>query len=540
MQSNILKRETEITENVKLLFSCMALSIFSGLLLALAYPPYNFSFLVFFSLVILLIISKISYKNNLKLRYTFLLFWLSGIITNIIVTYWLYNTVVILVLLIHCINPIFIAFILTVYSKVYRELGKKVAYGSLVLLWICFEYLHHHWQLSYPFLTLGNVLAGYPELIQWYSYTSVLGGSLWILLVSIGFYEIINSRNDAKKNKFLKLALTSCMLFLPILVSLTMFYQYEEKGDDMEVMAIHPSTDCYTEKYTLSSEALTEKYITLIDKAITKNTKILFLPETAITHAGWYGNQNSNESINLLKNWLEKYPNTEIISGGILYKQATETEAKNPNVNQAKDKKYWYYAYNVALRIDTTHNNLIHCKQHLVPFEEKIPYENYLGFTKGLVEKLGFWHFSNNIPQQNTFFSKNGNIAPLICFESLFGQSAAKAVQEGATAICVLLNEGWYKHKTGATQFMYFATLRAIENRRAVVRSSNNGYSCFINQRGEITQKQGEMIPQALIGKIKLNKEISFYTKHPNLIGKLACIGLVIVLFFILKKYIDV
>jgi apolipoprotein N-acyltransferase len=536
MQDNILINKPKLVDNMKLIFSSITLSMFSGLLLAYAYPPYSFSFLAFFAIIILLIINELACKINLKFRYTFLLFWLSGVVTNIIVTHWLYHTVIIPVLLIHCLNPIFIALVLTVYSKVYRKFSRKIAYCSLILLWICFEYLHHNWQLSYPFLTLGNTLAGFPELIQWYSYVGVLGGSLWILLVSIGFYETIFSPNQPKE-RVKRAIFTSCVLILPILVSLFMFYDYEEKGESIEVIAIHPSTDCYTEKYEISSEALTEKYIVLIEKAITKQTKIVFLPETAITDAGWHGNETANKSIDLLKSWLRKYPETQIISGGVLYKQTTETEAKNANVNHAKEQNYWYYAYNVALRIDTTKNNLVHCKQHLVPFEERIPYQNYLGFTKGLVEKLGFWHFSTNIPQQNTFFSSNGNIAPLICFESLFGQSAAKSVQEGASAICVLLNEGWYKHKTGATQFMYFATLRAIENRRAVVRSSNNGYSCFINQRGEITQKQGEMKPSALIGQIQLNKEISFYTKFPNLFGKLACLGLVILLFFIIKMY---
>jgi apolipoprotein N-acyltransferase len=123
MQDNILTKtvftnKKELANKIKLILSNIALSILSGLLLSYAYPPYNFSFLAFFAIIILLIINELACKINLKLRYTFLLFWLSGVITNIIVTHWLYHTVIIPVLLIHCINPIFIAFVLTVYSKV--------------------------------------------------------------------------------------------------------------------------------------------------------------------------------------------------------------------------------------------------------------------------------------------------------------------------------------------------------------------------------------------------------------------------------------
>ena len=57
-----------------------------------------------------------------------------------------------------------------------RKLVKKEGYISFVLYWLAFEYLHLNWELSWTWLTLGNVFAATPRNVQWYEYTGVLGG----------------------------------------------------------------------------------------------------------------------------------------------------------------------------------------------------------------------------------------------------------------------------------------------------------------------------------------------------------------------------
>ena len=58
-------------------------------------------------------------------------------------------------------------------------------------LWLGFEFLHHRWEIEWPWLCLGNSLAGLHQIIQWYSYTGILGGSLWIFLANLIIYAAI-------------------------------------------------------------------------------------------------------------------------------------------------------------------------------------------------------------------------------------------------------------------------------------------------------------------------------------------------------------
>ncbi len=135
---------------------------------------------------------------------------------------------------------------------------------------------------------------------------------------------------------------------------------------------------------------------------------------------------------------------------------------------------------------------------------------------------LGFWHFETNIPYQNNFVTPVANVTPLICYESIFGATTARAVNKGSELLLLMLNEGWHKSLVGASQFMYYSSLRAIENRRDVVRSSNYGYSGCINQKGEIVSSFSERTATALTYTVKLNTSKTFYMQYGDWIGKLA------------------
>ncbi|MNY43487.1 Apolipoprotein N-acyltransferase [compost metagenome] len=68
-----------------------------------------------------------------------------------------------------------------------------------------------------------------------------------------------------------------------------------------------------------------------------------------------------------------------------------------------------------------------------------------------------------------------------------------------------------------------YAKLRAIENRRYVVRSANTGISCFINQKGDVIKQAGWWTRTALKADINLNDELTLYTRTGDVIAKLLC-----------------
>ena len=137
-----------------------------------------------------------------------------------------------------------------------------------------FEYLHFNWDLSWPWLTLGNAFAHYPSFIQWYEYTGTLGGSLWILLANIFLFQFVNN-----KSKYL---LFSLVIAIPILFSF-LIDSKNEKGKVVEIVVVQPNIDPYFEKFNdLSSIQQLEKFIQLAETELDSSTNYLIGPETAL------------------------------------------------------------------------------------------------------------------------------------------------------------------------------------------------------------------------------------------------------------------
>ena len=119
-----------------------------------------------------------------------------------------------------------------------------------------------------------------------------------------------------------------------------------------------------------------------------------------------------------------------------------------------------------------------------------MPFMKYLGFLKDIVFDIG--GTSGNLGRQDEpskFTAKDGvKIAPVICYESVFGEYVTQYVKKGAGLIFIITNDGWWRNTPGYKQHFSFARLRAIETRRSIARAANTGISCFINQRGDVVQ----------------------------------------------------
>jgi apolipoprotein N-acyltransferase len=127
-------------------------------------------------------------------------------------------------------------------------------------------------------------------------------------------------------------------------------------------------------------------------------------------------------------------------------------------------------------------------------------------------------------------------VAPIICYESVYGNYVNGYVTNGAQFLAIITNDAWWHETQGHKQHLSFAQLRAIETRRDVARSANTGISAFINQKGEVTQqsKYGEKI--ALKGTVQLNNKLTFYVQQGDYLAKLAIgIGFILLLLIGIK-----
>ncbi|MGB3180687.1 MAG: apolipoprotein N-acyltransferase [Cyclobacteriaceae bacterium] len=501
----------------------------SGLTLFISWPPQYIWPLLFVAFVPYFFAIDLILKNR---RYHalkfFTLTYITLLIWNLFTNAWIYNTGFLTGFLVSVLNPLVFAVPLLLAWYVRERFGKNWFYVAFICTWIAVETLHSEWVLAFPYHALGYGLTPAPYLIQFYSITGVGGGTLWVLTANVLIYTLIASLllNKVSISYASKGSIAFVVLAVPAIGSVISYFSYTEKGYDVTVAAIQTDVDCYEEKYVISPDILVDKYWSQTEKVLAIQVPDYILwPETAISNGGYVQRLRNNPIYTDIAQRLRAYPGTQLVTGAILYEREDNLPShatQNPEyAREQGDMRY--YTYNAAIQIDGDGVIGYRSKEKLVPFEEQTPYPHYTKAIKQIVPSLGGFAFSSSHVNNTVFRNGPRAASALICFESAFGELAAEQVKAGANLLFVMLNEGWYKHTGGASQIQACAVARAIENRRTVVRSSNNGISSIINQRGDIVEKAGMANGAAALHMTtKGNDRLTLYTHYGNFIGKTA------------------
>jgi len=214
------------------------------------------------------------------------------LIWNLFTTYWIYKATLPGAVMAVLANSALMAFIFWLYHLSRRWSDKKVGRYALVFWWITFEYLYFKTEISWPWLTLGNGFAFNAEWVQWYEYTGVLGGSLWILISNIiivsSIAELVLQRNTMNKRLIANGVLFALIIFVPIILSYVRYHNYEEQGEQVEMVILQPNIDPYHEKFgSMGALEQTSRLLEVADNQITPRTKYVIGPETALVERIW-------------------------------------------------------------------------------------------------------------------------------------------------------------------------------------------------------------------------------------------------------------
>ncbi|WP_461788481.1 apolipoprotein N-acyltransferase [Pedobacter sp.] len=529
------------------------LALSSALLMWLAWPPHTWlAPLLFIGLVPLLIALKqvITTSDTKTGKKVFLTAGLTFLVWNTASIYWVFNSInavnsgfigAIISLLVSLIPYGLGAFLMTSAFWLYYRFStytnnKIIAYVALIAFYISLEYLHQTWDLAFPWMTLGNGFAGLHQAVQWYEFTGVYGGSLWILLSNIIAFEAYLQLKTQKK--YLLTGIWVLLLALPISYSIYRYQNYTEKNVPVNVVAVQPNIDPY-EKYGSTSAYEQLQILThLSDSVGQTNTEYFIWPETAIPNYADEERIRGNSDFIAAQQFLSKYKNGTLITGIESVRYYNDKRTLSAKVNP--DGGY-YDNYNAAVQIENSANVAFYHKSKLVPGVEKMPFPKVFSFLGPVFAKLGGsvsgWGWQE---EPGVFYAYSGiGVAPVICYESIWGDWVAGSIKQGAQFIAVITNDGWWGNTSGKDQHFLYAKLRSIETRRYVVRSANTGISGFINQRGDIVQQSKWWTRTALKADINLNDEITFYVKNGDYIAKI-CVGLALLAaaFLLLKKWI--
>ncbi len=503
------------------------LSILSGLILSLGWPMHGFPFLLFFGFVPLLFIIDHLDANRQKFhKYSIFQFSYVAFFTwNLLTTWWIWNSTEFGAIMAVLLNSLFMALVFMIFHMSKRAFFKKSgAIYLLIFYWISFEFLHLDWDLSWPWLNLGNAFAMYTPWVQWYEYTGVFGGSLWVLLMNILIYEFIKDFRNKNYRKW-NLARVAFVLIFPLLVSQIIYHTYEEKGDTAEIIVTQPNVDPWSEQYVLPPSRMIAKNLNLADSLITPETDFIVCPESAIQEDIWHRSVEKSVSARQIRKYIRANPNVSIIIGASTFRLFKESEPLTSTARKFSDVEKYYEAFNTALYFSNNQDVGIYHKSKLVPGPEKMPFQKILKPIQHLAFNLGGTVGSLGYSEEREVFtSANGEFkAPaIICYESIYGDFVNGFVRNGANILTIITNDGWWGNTAGHRQHFTFAKLRALETRRALARSANTGISAFINQKGDVIEDTEYWVPGVIKGELKANNELTFYVVFGDFIGRIS------------------
>ena len=444
----------------------MLLSVFSTILLILAFPNFNLSYLAFVGFVPLFLVIR-----SKKPKEAFWISYLCGFLFYLVTLYWLYH-VTIFGLIIVCL---YLALYFGIFGLLFNRLvfftlhpcpvperskwfGASPLTGLLIaIIWIMLEYLQAH-----LFTGFGWALLGYSQyknlaLIQIADFSGVYGVSFVIMMVNVGIY------------RFFKKSLKEIVIAGMVLAAAIGYGKMGEdkggQGKEITVSIVQANIPQEMKWDPAAKDEILERYANLTRLAVFEDPDLIIWPETSFP--GFFGiNKETQEVLDLARK-----VDTPLLIGA--------------NTSEGLD------SFNSAVLISERGKVVDrYDKIHLVPYGEYVPFSDKIPFLHRLVlGELGEFTPGKEYKAFSlhpSSFSQNIKFATLICFEDIFPKISKKLVQNGAEFLVVITNDAWYGKSGAPYQHAAASVFRAIENRVPIVRCANTGYSCFIDPQGRI------------------------------------------------------
>ncbi len=517
----------------------LGLSILSGLLLWLAWPMQSFTSLIFIAFIpLLFLVDDISnqLKSNKKI---FLFSFLCFLTWNLLSSYWIWNASALGMIVAVLLNATMMSLVILTYHIIQKKNSQTIAGIALITVWISMEYLHHHWDFAWPWLSLGNVFSERVEWVQWYEYTGIFGGTVWVLAVNLILFNLIKSHTESNFVFQIKRYLPAlALIIMPIIISKIIYQNYTEAINPCQVVIVQPNIDPYNEKFSDgTADQQFNKLIKISDSLGVKNTEFFIWPETSVPMSISEDQLEQDLYVSKSRDFLTKYKNASLLIGTTTYKTYTTNETVT--ARKFRNGECCYDVFNSALLIENNTKIQLYHKSKLVSGVEQMPYPSVFRILEPLAINLGGSVGSLGKQKNRTvFYSESGiGAAPVICYESVFGEFVNEYIFNGAQFIAIITNDGWWGNTAGHKQHASIARLRAIETRRSIARSANTGISCTINQRGDVLNSTKYWTPDGIRTEINLNSYITFYVKNGDYIAKISLIiSLLIVALSIVRR----
>ncbi len=503
------------------------LSGLAGLLLGTGFAnDFGLSFNLFFGFAMLFALHEKLRARGAKKREVFRHGFSAFLLFNLLTTYWVTNTGFGAGFFAMLANSALMCLPWMVMYWTSKH-SPKIAILAFAACWVAFEHFHYNWGLNWPWLTLGNGLANWPSVIQWYEVSGALGGSAWILGCNYLAFKTFFAPAAAPEKRLLpfrKVLPFIALVLVPVIGSIIRYYTYTAPvNETITVASIQPNFEPHYEKFSDPRQtAPLDTFIRLSQAALEKGpVDYLLFPETS------FGNIQeqaplTSPVVRSLSGALSGLGADYLVTGFSGYYRFAPGEALSPAVRYSGEVAY--ERLNAALQLKLgTEEIQTYRKGVFVPGAESFPFRDYLPFMEPLVASVGGTVAGLGAQENRTpLVGERAKVAPVICYESVFGEYFTDYIREGAQAIFVMTNDGWWDNTAGHKQHLWYSSVRAIETRRAVVRSANVGACAFIDQRGKIISRTRYDRAGYLRGELLLNDAVTPYVRFGDVVSRIA------------------
>ncbi|MCF0175770.1 MAG: apolipoprotein N-acyltransferase [Bacteroidales bacterium] len=525
-----------------------ALAVLSGLLMSVPYLVPHCGAVALVGLVPLLWAEEIAGRE--RMRRFWVWHYLSFVVWNTLATFWVCNATIGGGIFAILANSLQMSVVFGLFRLARKHFAGILPYIFLATAWIAWE----RWymasaQISWPWLVLGNAFARTTSLIQWYEYTGALGGSLWVWASNIGIFLILRAivsgtwKNLNAKARVCSQAALITVLAAPALWSSSIYRNYNELKDPLEVAILQPNIDPYHKFEFLTQKQQDSILISQIELARTNFASLkpilLLAPETFTSNLE-ASDPWTSKTLNSLAGELEKWPAASIIFGASSYDLSSSRLSPSKTARAIRDG-LWYESHNSALILNPDRQTEIYHKSKLVVGVEMTPYPGL--FTR-LDDMLGGVMGRCSGQKERTCLTmrtRDGEsiaVAPVICYESIYGDFCRGYIDAGARLIAIITNDAWWKDTPGYRQHLSYACLRAIETRRDIVRCGNTGISAFIDQRGDVVSRTPWWQKKILHGHANLNDSRTFFVEHGDITGRISVFCFLLLLAALLARMV--
>ena len=484
----------------------------SGLMLTGSFPNIDFGWLIWIAFVPLLIAIR-----NCGVKKSFVLGFATGMVHYMTLLYWVVYTMrtygylpwPVCVLILILFSMVLAAYI-AVFSVAVSRMQLMPVAGLITIpsVWVGLEWVRSFFLTGFPWESIGHSQYHTLHIIQISDTLGAYGISFLVLLVNTALFFLYLSlrrydwHGTLISRRFAAVSLAGCLLLLGLdwlygAHRLSAVDQMVKSVPAIRLKVIQGNIEQslkWNPKFQIST---IEKHLHLSQSTGDQKPDLIIWPETALP---FYFQHN--------------VPLTTKVSRGI---QEIGTYFITGSPSFARRIHRIDY-YNSAYLIGPDGIPLEkYDKTHLVPFGEYVPLKRWLPFLDKLVEQVGDFDRGE---VGDTITWKDNKLGILICYELIFPYISRAMVRNGATLLINITNDAWYGRSSAPYQHFSMAVFRAVENRRALVRSANTGISGFIDPAGRIQTATPLFEEAAATQNVPILSGLTFYTRFGDVFAK--------------------